>query len=91
MIKKEICRKITDLGKYGRRTLVYCMTVDNAESDTPCEEYGIAVRVFESGEECEIRKITTDVNVAEKMLDVFATNYVTPVSLKYVVEDWIAK
>jgi len=91
MEKREICRKITDLGKYGKRTLSYSITMDGPSEDAPYAEFGICVKVLESGEESEARRLTPNKDEAEKLLDLAATNFVTPVSLPYIAQDWLER
>ena len=91
MEKREICRKITDLGKYGKRTLSYSITVDGPCEDVSCAEFGICVKVLESGEESEVRRLTPNKEEAERLRDLAATNFVTPVSLSYIAQDWLER
>ena len=87
MTKSEICRKVTDLGKLGQRTLVYSVTCDINQSE---RDYGVSISIAENGEEMAIRCITTRVEQALGLVDLLASNFVTPVCLEDVVLDWIA-
>lgn len=91
MIRTEICKKVTELGRYGRRTLSYSLIEDGPDEEIPITEYGVGVRVEESGEEFLARRFTADREEAFAALDLFATNFVTPISLQYVVEDYIER
>jgi len=83
---REMCRKVTDLGRFGRRTLVYSLIREAGEA-----EYGVGIAVAESGERAEIHGVTPDRARAERLVDLLATYYVTPVALEDVVRDWLER
>jgi len=88
-----MCRKILELGRQGRRTLVYSLTADAPDPTLPCAgvQYGVRVEIAESGEAAERRRVTGDRLLAERMLDRIATGAVTPVTLGDVAEDLLVK
>ena len=79
----ETARKITDLGKAGQRTLVYYILKEKGS-------YGVGISIEESGEESVVRDVTVSEERALRLSDLLATNYVTPVSLRDVVYDWLS-
>ena len=89
MERLGICRKITDLGRYGQRTLDYFVTAEGEVDGYP--SYGVGIAVCENGEETMVRGITTKEDEARSLADILATNYVTPVSLGDVVYDWLCR
>lgn len=90
----EICRKVTDLGEAGQRTLIYYITSERVkfpEIDGEVVDYGVKVSISESEEESTISGITTVREKIEELIDMLATGYVTPVILGDIVYDWLAE
>lgn len=85
----EICRKITDLGRSGMRTLVYSLTRDGAENVGAGTQYGVRIEIAETGESAECRGITPEQTRAEYMLDLLASGCATPVTLYDIVYDML--
>lgn len=85
MVKTEICRKITGLDD-SRRTLVYFL-VDEGEG---IARYGVSVLLEESRKETEIRRLSNDEERVNKLIDLLATDYITPNSLESVAYRWFA-
>lgn len=86
MTKTEMCRKITGLnGK--RRTLIYYLT-DEGEVTA---RYGVAIQLMESDEEKEIRRLSNDIERIEKLIDILATDFITPNLLPDVVYKSLAE
>lgn len=87
----EICRKVTDLGKERQRTLVYFLTaeMDTVTYDSPVEIFGVGICKLETGEKKIFRNVTSLRSRAEELVDILATNFVTPVSLEDVICDWL--
>ena len=90
-MKIEICRKVTDLGKERQRTLVYYLTaeIDADTYESPVEIFGVGICKLETGEEKIFRDVTSVRSRAEELVDLLATNFVTPVSLEDVICDWL--
>jgi hypothetical protein len=93
MRRQELCKKVTDLGRAGQRTLSYFITIDGGrgEGDKAYLDYGVGVMIEESGEEALCRCLTVNDDEIKKLADLIATNYVTPVSLGDVIEDWLGR
>ena len=93
MEKIEICKKVTELGKEGQRTLVYFLTADTVVCDGISQkgkiDFGVGITIAESGEEVFVRGITTVEEEIKRLGDLLASNFVTPVTLKDIVEDWL--
>lgn len=85
MTKTELCRKITGLDG-GLRTLVYYL-IDEGEG---LARYGVSLVLLESREEREVRRLSNDKERIEKLLDILATNFITPNSLNDVVYKFLA-
>lgn len=85
MTKTEICRKITGLNG-GQRTLVYFITDDKGKT----ARYGVAIRLEESGEQKEVRHLSNDIERIEKLVDILATDFVSPNRLDDVVYKLLA-
>ena len=79
----EYCRKTADLGRYGRRTLVYSLILNEQGG------FGVSIAIPEFGETETVTDITSDKEKMLSLLDVLATNFVTPVSLRDILEDWL--
>ena len=80
MTKTEMCRKVTGLNG-GQRTLVYYLIDDGGDR----ARYGVSVLLEESGEKKEIRRLSNDRERIEKLVDLLATDFVTPGALDDVV------
>lgn len=85
MVKTEICRKVTGLGD-GKRTLVYYV-IDEGEG---IARFGVSVMVEESRKEAEIRRLSNDEERVKKLIDLLATDFITPNSLESVAYRWFA-
>ena len=83
MFKKHVFRKEICMWGGQTRTLEYSVICDRII------DYGLSVKVEESGEECILRHISTDKSLIEGLLNAIADNTVTPVALCEVVSDWI--
>ena len=86
MTKTEMCRKITGLGEQGMRTLVYYLTDEN-EGEA---KYGVAIECTESGSVTVASRLTNDKERAERLLDLLATYFITPLTLNDVAYKWLA-
>ena len=89
MRETEFCRKVLNLGTAGRMTLVYFLLAEETELAAPGEEYGVEIYVPETGERQLVRAVTPSRREAEALLDRIATGFVTPVTLRDVVYDWL--
>ena len=89
----EICRKITDFGNDRKRTLIYLITDDKCSVPeyAHCTEYGVGIQILETQESAYIHNITCDIRQATELVDLLATGFVTPVSLRDIVDDWLCK
>ena len=83
MTDKSFLRKRTCTWDGKTMTLEYSLTCDKIT------DYGVSVRIAESGEERTLRHISTDIHKAEKLLDAITENCVTPICLYEVVSDWL--
>lgn len=88
MIEEEICRKIVNLGKPEMMTVVYSLTV---EERSEYSGFGVSVRIPERNDYACVRDITTYRGEAERLIDIMATGFVTPVSVMDIVEDWLGR
>ena len=86
---QEICTKVLRLGRNGQRTLTYYITLDDDYRHVPSIQYGVGIRMDETGEETCFRAITPDRSSADRLLDLLASNFVTPMSLCDAVYDWL--
>ena len=93
MKKIEICKKVTELGKEGQRTLVYFLTADDAECEIGRKgektDFGVGISIEESGEEVFVRRITPAESEIKRLCDLLASNFVTPIALGDVIYDWL--
>ena len=85
MTKTEICRKVTGLPG-GGRTLIYYLL----DEETDTARYGVSIRHDESGDEKEVRRLSNDRERAEKLVDLLATDFITPNSLDDVVYKFLS-
>jgi len=83
MKETEYCRKTVNLGRYGRRTLVYSLLSNERGG------FGVSIAIPEFGETEIVEDIVPDRGTVLSLLDMLATNFVTPVSLRDVLEDWL--
>jgi hypothetical protein len=93
MRKTEICRKMITLEDGRELTLVYSMTIDELTdimTGQEYENYGVCVCLFESGETETIRSVTFSARGIQALLDLLATNLVTPATVGDVVYDWLS-
>ncbi len=90
MKKTEICRKTACLGEQGIRTIVYAVTEEEDETEFPIKQYGVSVAVYENDEETEVNSLASKREEIERFVLSLARNFVTPVSLKDVVYDWLS-
>ena len=86
----EVGRRRIDLGERGEITVVYSV-ISEYDSDFMCDMYGVSVRIDESGEEEKLAGITSLADEAFELASVLINGKVTPVTLKDVVNDWIAR
>ena len=89
-MKREICRKVVDMGAYGRHTVVYAV-LSKFSDEFQKELYGLSVEIPESGEEEEIGYITSLKSVAVGIVKALADGGVTPISARDVVQDLISE
>ena len=87
MIKTEICRKLISFDCDYNVTLVYCLVTDDIKGEREAFQYGVSIEIPEKNEEEIIRNITPRKEKAMWLLDLLASNFVTPVTLKDVVYD----
>ncbi len=60
-------------------------------NDLLCENYGVKIASPEKdGDVLAVRNITMSVKGIERLLRLLSDHFVTPVSLPYVVEDWLS-
>ena len=87
----EICRKITDLGRDTRRTLIYMITAEkySGENQNVPLEFGVGIKILETQESSFVNCITPNMEKITQLADLLASNFVTPISLKDVVYDWL--
>lgn len=85
MTKTEMCRKVTGLNG-GQRTLVYSLIDEEVET----ARYGVSILFEESADEKEIRRLSNDRERIEKLIDLLATDFITPGSLDDVVYKFLS-
>ena len=85
MEKTEMCRKVTGLNS-GKRTLVYYLIDDGGDR----ARYGVSILLEESNDEKEIRRLSNDRERAEKLIDLLATDFITPGILDNVVYEFLS-
>ena len=91
MNKDEICRKIIKLGRYGTRTLIYyVVTSFITEGALARKAFGVGIEIAESGEAEYYEDLFTDRAWAVRLLDLLASNCVTPMTLKDIIIDFIS-
>jgi len=92
MKMEEVCRKIINLGRADQRTLIYSLVASEEyieDMEIPVKCYGAAIRIDERDESTVIGGITANKDKALRLIDLLASNFVTPVALYDVVYDWI--
>ena len=89
MEKTEICRKIIRLENGESRTLVYSLVTQRRDVFCTADRYGADIEIAETGEEAAVNDISTDRDSALRLIDILATGYVTPVSLRDLVYDYL--
>lgn len=72
-------------------SLDYSILVDEMEiaGGFACESYGVKVARTGGSEEEAIPNITTSVTRIDALMELLIRNFVTPVALRDVVEDWL--
>ena len=90
MDKTVICEKILLLGEGERCTLTYYLIADacGEEAGAP-RQYGVGIAIPERSEEEQIGNITPNREKAMRLIDLLASNFVTPVALRDVLYDWL--
>ena len=94
MRKMEVCKKVMNLGTQTQQTLTYFITVDEMAdqlSGTVIEQYGVGVSIMEAAEESSVRRITVSADKIRRLSDLLASNMVTPVALRDVIDDWVSR
>ncbi len=86
---QEICTKVLRLGESRQCTLTYYITMDDDLRRIPSIQYGVGIRRNETGEDICFRSITPDRASADRLLDLLASNFVTPMTLCDSVYDWL--
>ena len=86
----EVGRRQIDLGERGYITVVYSV-ISEYDNEFMCDMFGVSVRIEESGEERKLAGITSLADEAFQLASVLINGKVTPVTLKDVVSDWIAR
>jgi hypothetical protein len=74
-------------------TLAYSILIDEITdgSGNTLESYGIRVSALERGETTLLRHITVNRNKILELTQKLARNFVTPVTLRDVVYDWLCE
>ncbi|MBE6949254.1 MAG: hypothetical protein E7456_05350 [Ruminococcaceae bacterium] len=85
MEKTEVCRKVTGTNG-GWRTLVYYLVDEGNDRG----RYGVSVVHLETDEKSEARRLSNDRERIEKLIDLLATDCITPNSLEDVVYKFLA-
>ncbi len=57
--------------------------------DLACESYGVKVARTGGGEEAQAPNVTASVGRIDALMDLITRNFVTPTTLRDVVEDWL--
>ena len=83
MKETELCRKCAVFENGGRRTISYCLLSECGES----RGYGVRIRIAETGERASAADLTQSMPEAEELIDLLATELVTPTTLGDVIED----
>lgn len=89
---EEICKKVIFLGKENQRTLCYYVTtgeIQHPDKEGAIKTYGVGISIEEKEEFASVNSITTKKETAYKLIDILASNFVTPVSLYDVIYDWL--
>lgn len=75
----------------GSAEITYYLTVDlfTCETGAELEGYGV-MAAMEGGDTAAVRCVTVHSEEARRLLDVLRRGRVTPVTLRDVVEDWVA-
>ncbi len=69
-----------------RQMTYYLLAEENLEGT---EQYGVRVE-SETGDRAEVRKVTISSRSILELMGLLMRNTVTPVSLRDVIEDWLA-
>lgn len=69
-----------------RQMTYYLLAEENLEG---AEQYGVRVE-SETGDRAEVRKVTISSRSILELMGLLMRNTVTPVSLRDVIEDWLA-
>ena len=69
-----------------RQVTYYLLAEENLEGT---EQYGVRVE-SETGDRAEVRKVTISSRSILELMGLLMRNTVTPVSLRDVIEDWLA-
>lgn len=69
----------------------YYVLVDEMEvaGGFACESYGVKVALAGGGQEVSIPNITTSVTRIDELMELLTRNFVTPATLRDVIEDWL--
>lgn len=90
MDKTVICEKVLMLGEREQCTLTYYLISDECgEEEAALRQYGVGIAIPERSEEELICDITPNSEKAMRLLDLLASNFVTPVALRDVLYDWL--
>lgn len=92
MRQMEICRKNTKLHDDEESTIVYYVTIDelvDATTGIVLETYGVGVTICESGEAAIVPNVTFSKTGILALITLLSNNFVTPVSVCEVVDDWL--
>ena len=90
MKKTVICEKVLTLGGGEKCTLTYYLVAENCREDNAVfTRYGVGISIPEKNEDEFIRDLTAKEERAMRLLDLLASNFVTPVGLHDVLCDWI--
>ena len=89
MIKTEACKKVLDLGGERQCTLTYYLVSSDKNDDIDMRQYGVGISIPERNDEELVGNITPDREKAMQLIDLVASNFVTPVTLRDVVYDWL--
>lgn len=90
MRKADICRKNICTGGENNTEISYYITIDemlDCNGINLLENYGVGIRIAESGEEDNVKCITVDSRKIFNIVEILANGSVTPVGLRDVLYD----
>ena len=69
--------------------MTYYLVSSDKNDDIDMRQYGVGISIPERNDEELVGNITPDREKAMQLIDLVASNFVTPVTLRDVVYDWL--